>query len=70
MLPPLPVIKNASSGGGGPEFQIPCVFTPQWFNVILSSETRQGLTQHLTTVPILSKQLRVWAYQLRNRARI
>ena len=57
MLFPLPGIKNASSGDGGSHFQIPCVSTPQCFNVTTYPETRWGLTHHLSPVPILSKKL-------------
>ena len=57
MLYPLPGIKNTFSVGGGYHFRLPYVSTPHCFNVKHSSEMRRGLTQHLTTVLILPKQL-------------
>ena len=70
MISPLLGIKKSPSGGGGSHLLIPCVSNPQSLIIIPSPEMTRGLTQHLAPVPILPKQLHVWASRLRNRARI
>ena len=70
ILSPLPGIKNASLEGGGSHLWPLSVSTPQCFNVKTSPKIMRGLTQHLSPLLILLKQLLTQESQPRNQKRI
>ena len=57
ILSSLPGIKKLPREAGMSHFRLPCVSTPQCFNVKIFPEMRGGLIQHLSPVLIPPKQL-------------